>query len=400
LAKQVKPVLDEVAGTEKDFTLYSGYLGSGKYLANTDKLLRNPDKVLRTRGRGMELYEELMLDPQVRTCMQSRRLAVIGKEWEVLPAGADAQSLEIADFVKEALYGFDFDSARYALLGGIVLGFKLCEIVWEYSEGQVRIKELVGRSSRRFVFDAQGNPRLLTPKEMLSGEELPPRKFQVFRYGSENGSPYGEGLGETLYWPVWFKKNAIKFWMIFAEKFGSPTVIGKYPPGTPREHQDSLLGALEAIQQESAIKIPETMQIELLEARRTGTVDTYKDLCAFMNAEIAKTILGQTLTTEIGEKGSYAASKTHNEVRRDFVKADADLLASSLNGQLIKWIVDFNYPGVPRYPKLWIRCEEESDLMPLARRDEVIARMGLPIPKKYLYETYGIPEPVGGEETL
>jgi len=393
LGKEIKPVLDEIAGAEKDFTLYSGYLGSGKYVANTDKLLR-------TGGRGMELYEDLMRDPQVRACMQSRRLAVIGREWEVVPADDDALSIEIAGCVKGVLYGFDFDSARYALLGGIVLGFKLSEIIWEYSEGQVWIKELIGRNSRRFVFDPHGNPRLLTPKDMLGGEALPGRKFQLFRYGAENGSPYGEGLGATLYWPAWFKKNAIKFWMIFAEKFGSPTVIGKYPPGTPREHQDSLLSALEAIQQESAIKIPETMEIELLEAQRSGSVSTYRDLCAFMNAEIAKTILGQTLTTEVGNAGSYAASKVHNEVRRDYVKADADLLANALNAQLIRWIVDFNYPGVVKYPKLWIRCEDERDLMPLAQRDEILARMGLPIPRRYLYETYGIPEPVEGEEIL
>ena len=397
MAKQLKPVLDEIAGAEKDFTIYGDYIGSRRFYPNTDK-------VLRTGGKGMELYEDLMRDPQVRACMQSRRLAVIGKEWEVVPAGEDPLSLEIAGFVKDVLYGFDFDSARYALLSGIVLGFKLCEVVWEYSEGQVWIKELVGRSSRRFVFDSRGNPRLLTPKNMVEGEELPGRKFQFFRYGAENGSPYGEGLGTTLYWPAWFKKNAIKFWMIFAEKFGSPTVIGKYPPGTPKEHQDSLLSALEAIQQESAIKVPETMQIELLDAQRSGTVNTYKDLCAFMNAEIAKTILGQTLTTEIGNSGSYAASKTHNEVRRDYVKADADLLAHSLNGQLVRWIVDFNYPGAamhPKlYPKLWIRCKEEADLMPLAQRDEILARMGLPISKKYFYETYGIPEPAPGEAIL
>lgn len=386
------PVTDEIAGAANDITLFGDYLGT--------KRLANPDRLLRSEGKGLELYEDLMRDPQVRACLQSRRLSVVGREWEVVPAGEEAEDLKTSDFVRRALLAFDFDSARYALLGAIVLGFKASEVMWEYSEGSVWIREMRGRSSRRFAFGADGGLRLLTAKSMIEGEPVPERKFQVFRYGGENGSPYGEGLGPTLHWPVWFKKNAVKFWMIFAEKFGSPTVIGKYPPGTPGEQQDALLAALEAIQQESAIKIPETMRVELLEAQRGGTVNTYESLCRFMNAELAKAIMGQTLTTEVGETGSYAASKTHDEVRRDYVKADADLLSNALNSGLIRWLVDFNFPDVRRYPKLWVRFDREEDLAGRVQRDEALLRMGLRIPKRYFYETYGVPEPAEGEETL
>lgn len=33
------------------------------------------------------------------------------------------------------------------------------------------------------------------------------------------------------FWPVAFKKGGMKFWLRFAEKFGSPWVIGKHPRG-------------------------------------------------------------------------------------------------------------------------------------------------------------------------
>jgi hypothetical protein len=45
-----------------------------------------------------------------------------------------------------------------------------------------------------------------------------------------------------------------------------------------------------------------------------------------MNAEISKAILGQTLTTEIGATGSYAASNTHMAVRQDIIDADFDII--------------------------------------------------------------------------
>lgn len=392
--KPPKPVLDEIATVEKD--IYQDYIG---------KTLLNPDKIIKSEagGKGVEIYEDLMRDDKVGSTLQTRKLAVIGKEWEVVPASEKRADRTIADTVKEVLLGFDFDGARKALLSGLVIGFKPAEVMWDYSEGQVWIKEIIGRASRRFVFDTSRSLRLLTLADMIAGEELPDKKFVVYTSVSDNGSPYGDGLGRMLYWPVWFKKNAIKFWMVFADKFGSPTVIGKYPPGTARAQQDALLSAIDAIQQEAAITIPDSMIVELLEATRSGSIAAYDTLVGFMNTAIAQVVLGQTLTSEIGDKGSYAASQTHEEVRQDYLKADADSLCLCLNATLIRWIVDYNFPSsgaaAPRYPKLWIRTEQEKELKPLAERDTIlVGQIGLPVTKKYFYDTYGIPEPAEGEE--
>jgi phage gp29-like protein len=388
-----KPVTDEIATVEKD--IFQDYIG---------KVELNPDRILRREsgGKGIELYEDLLRDDQVGSNLNTRKLAVVGKEWEIVPASEKRQDRKIADYVKEALLACNYDDARKSLLSGIVLGFKPAEIMWEYSEGQVWIKEIIGKSSRRFVFDLSRNLRLLTPRNMVEGEEIPGRKFLVYTHASDNGSPYGDGLGRLLYWPVWFKKNAIKFWMIFADKFGSPTAVGKYPPGAPAAQQDELLAAIDAIQQESAIKIPNNVEIAFLEATRAGSVNTYESLCNFMNAAISKVILGQTLTTEMSDKGgSYAASQTHNNVRGDYTKADADSLSAALNNQLVRWIVDYNFPGVTAYPRAWVRTEAEKDLKPLADRDKVIVvDMGVPVTTDYIYDTYGIPKPREGEELL
>ena len=392
-----KPILDEISSAVSD-PFWAYYTG---------QVLLNPDKTLRTEGggRAVEIFEDLERDPQVRSNLQTRRLAVVGKEWHVEPATDSAQDAKVAGFVTGVLLNFDFDSARFNLLQGILLGYKTAEIMWEYSEGDVWIREMIARPSRRFAFGLKRELRLLTRDNMVEGLPVPPRKFQLFIYGGQNGSPYGDGLGSSLYWPVWFKKNAIKFWMIFSEKFGSPTVIGKYPPGTPKEQQDALLAALDAIQQETAIKIPDTMQVAFLEASRTGGLGNYENLCAFMNQEITKAIMGQTLTTEMGSTGgrtggSYAASRTHNDIRQEYTKADADVLCNALNGQMIKWLVDYNFPGVKRYPRLWIRTEGETDLKTLAERDQILLGMGLPISQKYAYGTYGITQPSVGEALL
>ncbi|MBI5410163.1 MAG: DUF935 family protein [Nitrospirae bacterium] len=386
-----KPELNEIATVEKD--IYMDYIG---------RTLINPDKTLKTEGsgKGIELYEDLLRDPEIRQAMQTRRLAVVGREWEIIPGSDKSADIKIADYVKEVLLSCNFDNGRKALLSAIVLGFKTTEIMWEYSEGSIWINRFIGKPSRRFIFDLDNNLRLITMRNMIGGEAVPSRKFQVFAWGSDNGSPFGYGLGSSLYWMDWFAKNTLKFWMIFADKFGSPTAVGKYPNGTTTEQQGKLLSAIETIQTEAAIAIPDTMIIELLEAARQGSMDTYERLCNYLDKKKTKLILGQTLTSDVGDKGSYAASQTHNDVREEYIKADADELCQALNGQVIKWLVDYNFPNVKRYPKIWIRTDDEEDLKPLAERDQILLNMGARITHQYIHETYGIPEPQEGEELI
>jgi len=392
-----KPITDEIAAAEKDIDIFAGWL----------KRLENPDPVLRTEsgGKGLKLYDEVARDPHAGAVLQTRYLAVISCEREVLP-GKDPQtagrpavksrSEKITDFVAEVLKNMNFDQACQELLQAILYGFYAAEVMWTVTDEGILPQKILGKHPRRFSFTRNREPRLLTPQNMIEGEPLPDRKFIIFSYGSSD-NPYGQGLGQKLWWPVWFKKNGIKFWLVFLEKFGMPTAVGKYPAGTPPDQQNRLLDAIKAIQTETGIKIPETMTVDLLEASRRGNV-TYETLCDYMDRQISKAVLGQTLTTEVKGEGSYAASQTHEGVRRDIISADAKVLSECLNETLIKWIVDFNFPGVTSYPRLHIRTEAEQDLKALAERDKILVRdIGVKTPEAYFYDTYNLPRPEEGE---
>jgi len=385
------PMSVEIATLQKDPDYFYGYLN----------VLDNPDTTLQNQstGEGLRLYDDVKRDWHAGAVLQIRYLAVVGCEREFLPADDTPEAAEIAKFVETALNRINLDQAMQELLQGILYGFYALEVMWESKDGKWLPKKLRAKHPNRFVFDLDRNPRLVTWNSLLEGEELPERKFVIFSYGSSD-NPYGEGLGQRLWWPVWFKKNGIKFWLIFLEKFGMPTPVGKYPPGTSKEAQQALLDAIDAIHTETGVKIPNTMAIELLEAARQGTV-SHRDLCDYMDAGMSKTILSSTLTTEVGQTGgAYAASQTHDEVRGDILKADADVLCECLNESIIKWIVDFNFV-TDKYPKMWLRTEEEGDLKPLAERDKILTRdIGVTVPKRYFHDTYNLPEPEKDEETI
>lgn len=395
-----KPEKDEIATAEKDIDIYQGWL----------KRLENPDVVLRTEagGKGLKLYDEVERDAHAGAVLQTRALSVIGKEWEIIPAdttpriGRQAKTTQeqrIADYVTETIKKCNYDPACQEHLSGVLYGYRPAEIMWEASEGNIWINKILVKHPKRFCFTPKRELRLLTPSNMIEGEEVPQRKFSVFTYGSTD-NPYGKGLGQSLWWPVWFKKNGIKFWAIFLDKFSMPTPVGKYPPGTPKPKQDDLLGAIKAIQTETGITIPENMIVEFIEATRRGTA-TYGEFCAYWDKQISKRVLGQVATTE-GTPGKLGEEKGQNDTKEEITKADADLLSTCHNETIVRWAVDYEFGPQKAYPKLWRRCEPEEDLNERAERDKLIfVDMGMAkrIPESYIAETYAIPLAEEGEPT-
>ena len=382
------PVTDEIAVVSKDIDIFGGYLGR----------LENPDPTLigEANGKGLKLYDEVDRDPHGGSVLQTRYLAVTGLDWEVLPADESAKAKEIAGFVTEALQAANLKQAIQELMQAILYGYYSAEVMWgARHDGKWIPKKIIGKHPRRFCFNTERELRMLTPDNMMQGEQLPERKFITFTYGSSD-NPYGKGLGQKLWWPVWFKKNGIKFWLIFLDKWGSPTAVGKYKSGADPTAKKTLLEAIEAIRQETGITIPEDMVIELLEAKRSGNV-THESLCDYMDRQISKAVLGQTLTTEVGANGSFAASKTHDEVRGDIKEADADLICECLNATLIPWLVDYNFFNTNLYPEFSLRTEEKANLKVQADTDKiVINEIGLPVSTDYFYDTYGYPRPDPG----
>jgi len=365
----------------------------------------NPDPILRGEAgnRGIALYEEMEhKDPTIFSDLQTRKLAVVGLDWEIVPGGQEPGDQEAAAFVGDVLDGIPgFSEDLRQLLDAVGKGYAVAEILWSArADGRIGIAEIRSRHQQRFVFTAANELRLLRDANTFEGVAVPPRKFLVHTSQGDHENPYGRGVLSRVYWYYWFKKNGVKFWALFSEKFGSPTVIGKHPPGTDDAQRRALLSALEAIQQETAITIPDTMKAELLEAQRRTGMDTYGEFIGFLDRGITKAILGQTLTSGEGERsGSLALGRVHADVRQDLLEADATSLQEVLNGQLIRWLVDWNFI-VQSHPQLVFKVDPPEDLDAAALRDRNLQAMGVPIPKSYIQRRYGIPDPEGPDDIL
>jgi phage gp29-like protein len=232
--------------------------------------------VLQTRGGGdLKIYQELLRDDQVISTFQQRRTAVTSAEWEVTPASESAQDKQAAEFIKEQLERVKFDALTDKMLYAIFYGYGVAEWLFAADGNRITLRGCKVRDRSRFRFGTDGRLYLITTQDPM-GKEVDRAKFWTLTTGAEHDDqPYGMGLAHYLYWPVFFKRNGLKYWAVFLEKFGQPTPMARLPQGQMNDPalKRKALEALQAIQVDSGVLIPDGIVIELLEAARSGTAD-------------------------------------------------------------------------------------------------------------------------------
>lgn len=350
-------------------------------------LLQPQDSVLQTRGQGdLRIYEELLRDDQIKATLAQRQLAVVSAEWEVEAASERPADTAAADFLREQLHRIRFDDVTAKMFYGLFYGYAVAECLYARDGRHVVIEQLRVRNRRRFRFGGDGRLRLVTP-QAPNGEALPDRKFWVYSVGADHDDePYGLGLAHWLYWPAFFKRNGLRLWLIFLDKFGQPTAKGQYPASASSDDIQKLLDALAAIHTDSGIAIPEGMAVELIEAARSGTAD-YTGLYDRMNAAISKVVLGHTGSAD-ATPGRLGGEDMARDVRQDIVKADADVICASFNDGPVRWLTQWNFPDAEP-PRVWRRTDEGTDLEKQARIDKDLHAIGYRPTLQHVQEIYG-----------
>ena len=370
-----KGITEEIATRKRALNFYS--------LAN---ILPDPDIVLKKQGKDIRIYKELLCDPHVFACTQSRKAGVLSLDWEI-NRGLDKD--QNAEDIENLLKKLDIQKLMSDILDATQFGFQPLEIIWKKDKsGHIMPERVTAKPPEWFCFDDDNNLKFRT-KENYYGEIVPNKKFLLAQNNPSYNNPYGERTLSRVFWNVTFKKGGLKFWVVFTEKYGMPHLIGKHPRGSTKEETNSLADMLEDMVQDAIAVIPDDSSIEIQEASKSSSAEIYEKLIDKMNTEISKAILGQTLTTEIGSTGSYAASNTHMQVRQDIVDSDKKLVEGVIN-QLIQWIYEINFANV-EVPVFELYEPEDVDLT-LAQRDKILSDTGVKFTKEYFIKNYGLEE--------
>jgi len=360
--------------------------------------------------RQTELFEEMEeKDTHLTSVLQTRKLAVSGLDYEIMPAGENVKQKDTALFVEKVITNIKgFNDSIRDILDALGKGFSVSEIIYKYNNGKIEIESIERINQRRFVFAAEDGillkrPRLLTEEAMSYGIELPEYKFIYFKYNPRSGIAPKAGLLRPIAWMYLFKNYSLKDWVIFNERYAMPSRIGKYSGGATDPQIKELEKAVRRIGTDAAAVISDNTIIELIESKARGEVGAYEKLCEYADDQMSKAVLGQTLTsgTGSGSSGSYAQAKVHNMVRQDLIKSDMISLAAVIRDQIIKPLVRLNFGNDEPIPQFKFQVGNKSDLKTDSEILKNLREAGFDqTPVSYVHKHYGIPVPQKGEKTL
>lgn len=315
----------------------------------------DPDVILRKAGKTRQELKKICFDDEVDQALQTRLDALIGSKWSLNPVDFKG------GFVEENL-----DPIMQNLIVGtwhaLLYGYSVLELVYRTDGSKVVIDRAVEKPF--YWFEPRNDGTLKFNQFGISSGEVVDNKFKFFETvrNKSYDNPYGEALLSRVYWPWFFKQNLWRFWMRYIERFGEPFVLGK--SNNPTNFVDEIKKA--GI--ENVISVGTTEDAEILFSTQRGEFDLiHKTLVV----QIQKLVLGQTLTSDIQNRGSFAAAAVHENVRKDKLKSDMRLVTCTIQ-RIVNALVQINFPG--ETPPVFSLSIEQGLSIERSQRDAELAR--------------------------
>ena len=337
-------------------------------------------------------------DLHYRAVLQTRTLAVSGLPIEVRPADESRAAKRAARLVEESIASIDLAGLIAHLMDAVAKGYAVAEIVWATDGGLWRPAEIAPREAHWFAWDRDTGRLLRLIDGSPEGQAIQPYRMICHAPPLASGIPLLGGVARSALWAWVFKSYALRDWARFCELFGQPIRVGKYHAGATPEDVAVLKQAAFGLGSDAAAVIPQEMALELIESGgKSASADLYHTLIEYLDRQVSKAVLGQTMTTDDGS--SLAQARVHNEVRIDLLRADARAISATLARDLVAPLVALNLGDAPP-PALHLAVEEPEDMAALAEQVAKLAAAGVAIPQSWVRERFGIPDPAEGEDTI
>jgi phage gp29-like protein len=350
----------------------------------------------------LEIAQELeQRDAHYRSVLSTRKHAVEGLELFVQSAGDSAPEQKIAAAVEEDILNHpDIMDLRKNALDALGKGFSVNEIIWDTSGSRWKPKTFLFRDPRWFAYDKDsGGLRL---REPLGNALIPlePFRFIVHEPNLLAGMQITSGLSFTalFYWLI--KNYDITSWAAFADRFGYPVRLGKYGKKATKEDIATLKRAVAAIGSDVGAVIPDSMIIDIIESKTTGTnAEVYRGLAEWVDKELSKLVLGQTASAE-GTPGALGGQQGQEEVRQDICKADSLQFDQTINRDLVIPYVNFNFGEQAVYPRIKTKLVESKNVQMIVDAVQKLVPLGLKVAKTEVLSLLGLSAPADDDEIL
>ena len=223
------------------------------------------------------------------------------------------------------------------------------------------------------------------------------------------GRIHGIGLRSRIYWAWYQKQETLAALMQFLERSASGIEIWYYPFGNPEAEAATRKAAEERIgENRNMIMVPRPMgedgiayDVQRIEPGMAGA-ESMKDIVqSYFGHQIKRFILGQTLTSEAENTGlGSGLANIHLDTYMQIVRYDSRLLEETITNELIKPLINYNFPSMIDIPFRFKIRTEEADIESKLAAWKQAYDMGLEIPASDVGNMLGVRAPDKGEKIL
>lgn len=358
--------------------------------------------------QGIKVFDEMRKsDGTVRATVLACTLPIRRAQWFVKPASDSKEDMDIAATVQKMLFDWIDDMSWDDILRQALLMVPLGVMVFEKVYGT---KQFEGKTYVTLSKLAPRMPRSIYSWELTDGTlgiqqlrndgfqaQIPMSKLVVFVNEMEGNNWWGTSMLRAAYKHWYYKNNFYKIDAIAFERQGIGIPKITMPKGYTETDERKATQAMQNLRanENAYLLLPPDYEAEFMDMGTTTTRDPSNSIMHH-NREISKSVLAQFLELGATSSGSRSLSEDHSTLFLNSLEAIAKTVASEINKNLIKEIVDLNWDGIETYPELDFAGIDKVDIQKLSTAYSSLTTSGAITPtdndQVYLRNVLGLPE--------
>lgn len=324
----------------------------------------------------LTLYKDLILDPQVASAIQSRKMKTLSKAYQLVDKEGNV-NIEATELINTSW----FRKYMELVLDSQYWGFSLIQFGDIFNDSFTSVEEVPRynvRPEKGFEFVGE----FPEASQGISWNDAPYNNWTQFVGEHDN-----LGLLNKAAPIVIWKRDAMTAWATYQEIFGMPMRVGKTNI-KDTELLDNMKDMMQNMGRASwgVFDIEETIEFIIAGGKGGNTSKVFEDMIRLMDEQISKLIFGQTMTADDGSSKSQA--EVHENVANDYAGSDQLFIEAETNTGLLPMLIrdGFKFTGLKfRFDNTENRTATEQIAI-----DSLLFPF-YDVPEDYILEKYGTP---------
>ncbi|AGY47196.1 portal protein [Bacillus phage Glittering] len=338
---------------------------------------------------SLEVYEKMLTDGQVKSALDMIKLSATAKGFTV--TGDDDESKKYADFINEnfEMIRGNMEDVLKEIMTALEYGYSCTEKVFEYKDGKIMLKKLKTLDPYSVAGKTDRFGDLMYVKQRIGSKtiKIPADKVLWYAHQKRFGNIYGQSRLRTVYKHWFIKDKMYRFANIAYERYGTPLLVGSVEDKNDVPEITRLLRNINGMTGLGLSGGADVKAIQTTNADFIGYIE-HHDRKIMESLLVPPSLLGLSR----GQSGSYALSSNQFDIFMIHLESIQRDIKSLIEEEIIRPLVDLNFPNVTRYPAFTFKPLADRDIDKLSSVFEKLINASVIAPEEdWLREELGFP---------